>query len=137
MKKILIPGLIAGIAMLVAGMAASILYGMLVPTLMAEYSNTNMFRPWSDPLMQAFFAYPLVVGLALAWVWDKAKGLITGSLVQRALKLTIAYLIVATIPGMFVTYTSFQVSLAMIVGWTISGFVYAFTAGLVLGKMNG
>lgn len=137
MKKVIVPGLVAGLVMLIVSMVVNMISGVLLPGLMQEYQNTAMFRPWSDPLMQAFMAYPFVLGLALAWVWDKVKGLLGSSPLKKATNLALAYLIVATIPGMFATYTSFAVSLTMVLSWTVSGFINAFVAGLVLDKLNG
>lgn len=137
MKKVLIPGIVAGITMLVIGSIYSMALSALVPSILAEYKNTAVFRPWADPLMQAFLAYPIILGLALAWVWDKVKGLLSGNIWQKALTLALTYLIVATIPGMFASYTCFQISLAMTLNWAVGGFIYVFVGGAVLAKLNG
>ncbi|MBU0502363.1 MAG: hypothetical protein ABIH69_05720 [bacterium] len=134
MKKVILPGLVAGFLMSVVGMAVSMLMGKAIPTLMAEYKNVAMFRPWEDPLMMLFFAHPFVLGLALAYVWDKIKGSLSGN---KAVSFAFGVFLVATIPGMFITYCSFQVSLAMTLSWTVTGLVNALVAGLVLSKMNG
>lgn len=135
MKKILLPGVLAGIAMLVVGMLISQLINMIFPALIAEY-KTTLFRPWSDPIMSLYFLYPFILGLALAWIWDKIKGVISGTIVQRAGYLTLGYFLVSTIPGMLISYSSFPLSLTMIISWTISGVAQAFCAGLILAKMN-
>ena len=136
MKKVLIFGLIAGLAMSIVGMLYNALSGVAFPGLMVEYQTSGLFRPWEDPLMTAFFAYPFILGIALAWVWDKVKGLISGGLWTRALNFGLAYFIVATIPGMFISYTSFPVSLLMILSWSLSGLLNGIIAGAVLAKLN-
>lgn len=134
MKKVIIPGLVAGLLMTIANMVISILMGKAMPSMMVEYQNTAIFRAWSDPLMQAFYAHPFILGLALAYVWDKVKGSLSGN---KVLGFVFGYFLVATLPGMFISYTSFQISLTMTLAWTVMGLVSAYVAALVLNKMNG
>ncbi|MBU0671961.1 MAG: hypothetical protein KJ732_02910 [Candidatus Margulisbacteria bacterium] len=135
-KKVLLPGLVAGVVLLIVGMGWSFLLNAIFPGLAAEYQNTALFRPWEDPLMSVFFAYPFVLGLALAWVWDKVKGLVSGGIVSRATSFGLGYWVVASIPGMVITYSSFPVSLLMVITWSISGLVQAIVAGLIFAKLN-
>lgn len=135
MRKVLIPGLIAGVAMLLVGMIVSWLINLVLPNLMMEY-KTTLFRPWEDPLMSLYFAHPFVLGLALAFVWDKVKGLLQGGPMKKATNFALAYFIVATIPGMLISYSSFPLSILMILSWTISSLLQAWAAGLVLAKLN-
>jgi hypothetical protein len=135
MKKIIWPGILAGIAMLVIGMAVSYLF-MILPSVAADYSNSSIMRSWSDPLMSLFFLYPFVLGIALAWVWNRTKNLFKGNTWKRGLKFGFAYLIIATIPGMLISYSSFPLSLWTIISWIVSGFVNAVVAGLIFAKMN-
>jgi hypothetical protein len=137
MKKVLIPGLIAGLAMLIIGTIVSQLINLAVPSLMSEYQNLGLFRPWEDPLMSLFFLHPFVLGLALAWVWDKTKSLLVGGPMKRATHFALAYLLVAIIPGMLISYSSFPLSLLMVFSWTIGAYLQAFVAGLVFAKVNG
>ncbi len=137
MKKILIPGLLAGLIMLIVGMVLSQLINMILPGLMAEYQTAGLFRPWSDPLMSVYFAHPFIVGLVLAWVLGKVKGLLGGSLWQKAGGLTLGIFLVSTLPGMVISYSSFPLSLAMILSWTVSSVAQVYCGSLLLIKMNG
>ena len=137
MKKVIIPGLVAGVVIFIVGMLVSQVFNLIDPSLMAEYKNTNLFRPWEDPLMSIYYAYPFILGLALAWIWDKVKGLTSGSIHSKAVSLALGYFVVATIPGMVITYASFPLSLLMVISWTVGGLVQAYCAGLILAKMNG
>ena len=136
MKKVLLPGLIAGVLMAIAGMIIGQVGNVIWPSLMAEYSNTEMFRAWDDPLMMLFFLYPLILGVSLAWVWDKAKGLFKGNTWDRVWRFAGIYVLVITIPGMLITFSSFQVSLGMTATWTLNGIANAFIAGFIFSKMN-
>ena len=136
MKKVILPGILAGILMAIIGMAIGYLFNIPFPSLMLEYENINVFRAFDDPLMSLFFLYPLVLGIVLAWVWDKSKSLFKCKYFKRALAFGAVYFLVATIPGMLITYSSFQVSLLIVGTWTLNGLLNGIIAGLVFGKLN-
>ena len=69
MKKIILGGLLTGLAMLIAGMIAGQLVNLLMPSLQTQYANPCLFRPWADWHMNLYFLHPFAVGLALAWIW--------------------------------------------------------------------
>lgn len=122
-------GLIAGFINLVLSFGLNALMNALVPQIMAQYQNTAIFRPWQDPLMMIYLAYPFILGVAAAYLWQKLNR-------PKPIELVKTYLIIATIPGMFITYTCFQVSLLMIASWTVSGLVQVYVAGLVFEKIK-
>ena len=122
-------GLLAGLANLVLGFVINWLAGAVLPTVASQYQNTAMFRPWSDPLMTVYFAYPFILGLVLAYLWDKVGK-------PKPLEFAKFYFIIATIPGMFITYTSFQISLLMVLLWAATGFIQAWVAGWVFTKVK-
>jgi hypothetical protein len=135
MKRIVLPGLLAGVIMLVIGLIISNLF-MLIPIVNADYYS-GVMRSWSDPIMTLFFLYPFVLGVVLAFAWDKVKNIIRGKgSFIKGLKFGLGYLIIATIPGMLISYSSFNLSLLTIVSWTISGFVNAAVAGMIFAKIN-
>jgi hypothetical protein len=136
MKRVIISGLLAGIAMLAVGLAAG--YGMMAvfPSLTAEYANTALFRPWDDPLMSLYFLHPFVLGLILAWVWSVVKGVIGGATpTARGVRFGLAYWVVV-IPGMFISYASFPLSLLMVISWTVGVLLQALAAGLIVAWVN-
>lgn len=122
-------GLVAGIAILVVGFGFNWLVGVLVPSVQAEYENPAIFRSWQDPLMMAYFAYPFILGVVAAYLWDKLKA-------KDALEFAKTYFIIATIPGMFITLSSFQVSYLMVASWTVVGFLEVLVAGWVFTKVK-
>ncbi len=136
MKKIIMSGLLAGIAMLIIGLAAG--YGMMAvfPRLTAEYANTALFRPWDDPLMSLYFLHPFVLGFILAWVWSVVKGVIGGATpTARGVRFGLAYCVVV-IPGLLISYASFPLSLLMVVSWAVGVLLQALAAGLVFAWVN-
>ena len=135
-KKVLVAGIIAGFANLVVGMVLNQIYNFLAPSLSQEYLNSALFRPWNDPLMSLYFAYPFVLGIVLAWFWNMTKALVKGnSEFEKAYKFGFVYWLIAGLPGMFITYSSFPVTFTMILAWSVSGLVEAVVAGFVFVKM--
>jgi len=137
MKKILVPGLIAGAVMSLVAAIIGFLAGLLFPQLASEYANGTIFRPWSDPLMSLYFVYPFLLSIILSFVWSKTKTIIKGKSFQdRGVKFALWYFLVGTVSGIFITYSSFQVSLLIVATWTINGLFEAIVVGLIFAKMN-
>lgn len=137
MKKIFLPGLVAGIAVLAVGMLLNQIENYLFPSLTVEYVNPALFRPWSDPLMSLYFLHPFLLGFILAWVWNKVKTLfVSGSVWRKGFRFGLSVWVVSSVPGMFISYSSFQVSLAMTISWLVSGLVSTIVAGWIFAKMN-
>jgi len=135
MKKIILPGIIAGFLMLIAGILFNFLTNLAFPSIAKEYTS-GLMRPWSDPLMMIFFLYPFILSFVLAWAWDKSKKLFKGSACRRGAMFALSIFLISSIPGMFVTYTSFNVSFGMVLSWTVSGLIYLLIAGCVFARMN-
>lgn len=136
MKKIVIPGLLAAVLMTIVGMGIGMIFNAAVPSLGEEYMNPAIFRAWDEPLMQLFFVYPFILGFALAWVWDKVKGLIKGNMWKRGLVFGLVFFLIGSIPGMFISYSTFQVSFLMVLSWTLNGLTNGVISGWVFAKLN-
>lgn len=135
MRKIILPGIIVGVVNLILGMAVSYLF-MVFPSVVNDFANPYLMRPWSDPLMPLFFLYPFVLGIALAWAWDKTKSVLRGTWINRGIMFGLTIFLISTIPGMLISYSSFPLSIITIISWTVSGFVCAVVAGLIFAKIN-
>lgn len=137
MKKIILPGLIAGIIMLVVGIGLGFLINLIFPVLKEQYNNTNLFRPWNDPLMSIYFLYPFILGLVLAWLWNKIKSVFKEeNLIKKGIFFGLTYWIISSIPGMIITYSSFLITLIMVLSWTFSSLVQVLVAGIIVALMN-
>jgi len=135
MKKIIVPGLASGLVMLIISVIISFLLNKIFPSVVLEYTNQSLYRAWSDPLMQIFMLSPFLIGLFMAWVWNKTKSLFPAKRCQAGLWLGLIYWL-STIPGMFISYTTFQISLLMVVTWFITVLVQALAGGWLIAKMN-
>lgn len=136
-RKIIMPGLVAGIAMLVTGVSLSWIYNRIFPQLANEYSDEYLFRPWSDPVMLWFFVHPIAVALLLAWIWDKVKDLFPSVLSsgEKAIRFALIYSIFSAC-GMLITYSTFPVSLLMVGSWLLSVFIEGIIGTWLLAKLN-
>jgi hypothetical protein len=106
----------------------------LFPALAKEYQS-SLFRPWSDPLMMAYFLHPFILGVALAYFWSLFGKEIKGKVIsEKAFSFAKLYFIIATIPGMFISLTSFKVSFLMVASWTLAGFIQVFLAGYIIAR---
>jgi uncharacterized Tic20 family protein len=136
MKKIFVPGLVAGIAGLAANWAIGFLFMFIFPSMNSEYANEQIFRPWTDPLMNLYYIYFFLLAFGLAWAWEKSKSLFTKNYVADALNFTLVYWLISIIPGMLMTISSFKVSVIMVSSWTIGALAQLFVISLILMKMN-
>lgn len=131
-SKIIKSGILAGIAMLGTAIFFGALSNAFFPLLESEYANTNIFRPWSDPRMNMYFISPFLLGIILSFAWHKTHNVFHAeSVTKKGIKFGIAYFLIATIPGMLMSYASFQLSLTIVLAWTISGLLEGITAGIV------
>lgn len=128
-KKIITSGLLAGVIMLFISLLLSRIMGIIFPSILAEYNNSQLFRPWSDPLMSLMFAEPFVVGIILALIFHKTKTLFKSPFVFG-----FGYWL-TTIPGMIMSYSSFQVSLLLTIIWSLTIFLQALAASYIYKKM--
>ena len=77
-----------------------------------------------------------VLGIILAWAWNKSKSLFKGSSFKKGINFGLAIWIIATIPGMLVSYSCFVLSGLTIISWVVDGLVNSVVAGLLLARMN-
>lgn len=137
MKKNFVPGLVAGLVMLVAAMVVGWLTTLALPSIAQEYENANLFRTASDPIAYVYFLYPFFLGIALAWVWDRTKGVVgEGSLWVRGSRFARAFWVVSALPGILMSYSSFPISLTVALSWLLSSLVQLLCGGFVYAKMN-
>lgn len=129
------PGIVAGLVMLVVMLMVNFGFPMIFPQITLEYS-TQMYKSWNDPLMLLFFLHPFILGLILSWVWNLTSIIMKGDELTKVINFALAFFIVTQIPGMFITFTSMNVSLLMISSWMLSNLAQVFAGSFVISKMN-
>lgn len=136
MKKVILAGAIAGIAMLFVGAIVSFGLNYLFPFIKAEYADPSLFRPWSDPKMQLFVFSPFMTGLILSWFYSRYGQIAqTRSTVLKGLYLGLSYWLI-TIPGIFMEYTTFPVSFVISASWSLSVLLQGLCAGLIIAGIS-
>jgi len=128
--KTLKAGIAAGVAMLIV----SFLVNMIVMAV-APYDVLSLggMRSAMDPLMMAFFLYPVVLGLVFAHAYNyvgkslksKDKGIEYGMLMW----------LVYTIPSAFIVFTSMNYPLVFTIQQVAGGWVMMLFGGKVIAKM--
>jgi hypothetical protein len=112
------------------------MFSELFPALTGEFHNAALFRAPDDWRMGLYFAHPVLVGLLLAWAWNKG-----GILFRRKNRfdtvMVFAFLawVLISIPGMLISYATFPVSGEMILSWSLSGLAQFIIAGIVYVNM--
>lgn len=135
MKKIILSGLTSSVAMLAISFIFSYALGFLFPSVMEEYKNSGIFSPWSDPLMSLMFFSPFIAGFVLAIIWNKIKPVFKNSPVKNGLIFGLFYCLL-TISGMIMSYSSFKVSLLMVITWSITNFIQILLGCIIISGMN-
>lgn len=136
MKKIFTTGLIAGFSMLIVSILMSFIFNQMFPALSQEYSNTNIMRPFGDPIMSLFYLQPFFLAIILSFVWSKTKSCVTGNnFVTKGLVFAAFYILI-TLPGMLITWATFKISFLMVATWTVSVALQAMALGIINAKIN-
>ena len=132
LKKVLI----LGVVNLFLGLGLNMVLNVVFPQLSSEYQGSGLFRPWSDPLMSLYFAYPFIAGAVFIYLWGILGKSLKGDAWRRGFNFAKVYFLLATVPGMFITYTSMKVSILMIATWMVIGFLEAYIGGWLLANWD-
>ena len=134
MKKVIFPGLVAGVVLLILSILGLYLNILIFPDLAMQYFQPA-FNEQSSRIM-LYFIHPFIIAMALSWFWSKIKGILKGSFLTRGIEFGIIYALVATFPAMWLVFSSITVSLQMVATWFVLGLIQAIIAGLVCEMMN-
>lgn len=134
MKKILIPALVSGMALLLLSYAVLFFVIRVAPSLAEQYYNP-IFWPGADRAF-LFYLHPFILSTALSWFWNRFRGQFSSAGVNRGLEMALVYALTATLPSMWITFSAINVSLLMVLSWFGYGFVQAAVAGLIFSRMN-
>jgi hypothetical protein len=134
MKKIILSGLIAGVALFVLGYGSLYLSILYFPSFFTSYSNPLFNSDGSRDVL--FYMHAFVLSMALSWFWERFKGMFAGGFLIRGLEFGFVYAIVSLIPVMWITFSALDVSVTMVVSWFMYGFIQTIVAGIIFAKMN-
>jgi hypothetical protein len=134
MKKIIIPGLVAGFVLLVLSVAGLYATIWLFPNIAVQY-----FDPAFDMQSSRVFIYylhPFVIAMALSFFWGRFKTVLTGSFLTRGIEFGLIYAMVAVFPMMWLIFGAMSVSIEILATWFILAVLQGLIAGLIFEKLN-
>lgn len=135
MKKFLIKGFVAGAVLLLLSYVALYLVVALFPG-MAEQYYSPVFNLEGGEKAILYFAHPFVLSFALAWFWRRFKGLFHGPFWWRGIEMGLVYGLIATLPAMWITFSSLAVSLGLVISWLLYGVFQAIVVGIIFAKVS-
>jgi len=124
--------LLAGAAVLAASLVIN--YTILpayMPGLNAEYANTALFKPASDPAMYYLFLSPFVMVATYGLVYYFFREAMQYA-DNKDLKFGFVMWIAGSIPGLLMTLATMNVSPVMIGAWMLSGFIMSMIGAIVM-----
>lgn len=134
MKKVLTSGLIAGIILFIVSYGGLFLTIRFIPILFVAYNNPLFKSDGSRDIL--FYSHAFIISFALSWFWERFKGLFSGPFILRGLEFGVVYSVVALLPVMWITFSSLDITLIMVVSWFVYGLFQSVVAGIVFAKIN-
>jgi hypothetical protein len=134
MKKVLRAGLIAGVILFIVSYGGLFLTIKFFPQFFLAYNNPLFNSDGSRDVL--FYLHAFIISFALSWFWDRFKGLFSGSFFLRGLEFGSVYGVVALLPVMWITFSSLDITLVMVISWFLYGLFQAIIAGIVFAKIN-
>jgi hypothetical protein len=134
MQKFFIKGFAAGAILLVISYAALWVLVNFFPDMAEQYYNP-IFDMEGDKTY-LYFLHPFVLSFALAWFWRRFKSLFTGPFWWRGMEMGLVYGLIASLPSMWITFSSLSVSFGLVMTWLLYGIFQAVVVGIVYAKMS-
>jgi hypothetical protein len=134
MKNFLIKGFVAGAALLVLSYVALYLVVSLFPGMAEQYYDPIFSFEGEKQIL--YFVHPFVLSFALAWFWRRFKSLFHGPFWWRGIEMGLVYGLIATLPSMWITFSSLAVSFNLVFTWLLYGVFQATVVGIIFAKMS-
>jgi hypothetical protein len=133
-KKILVTGTVSGVVLLALSIIGLYLTSWLFPAIAIQYFDPA-FDAQSNKI-PIYYLHPFVISLALAWFWSRFKGILTSSYFKRGIEFGLSYVLIATLPMLWLIYSAMNVSLPMVATWAVLALAQGVISGLIFEKMN-
>lgn len=134
MRKVLINGIITGVILLVVSIALLFITVRIMPALAWEYFGPSFNTEGDRDFL--FYIHPFLIGIALAWLWNRVKSVFTGNWILKGMEMGLMYALVATLPAMWITFSAINISVEMVLTWFLYGLFQAIISGLILARLN-
>ena len=134
-KKILIGGVAGGVLLLVALMVFDFIGNFIAPY---NIFTIGGMRQMNDPLMYLFYAYPFVLSFLSAIVFDQVKAALKPACCGCAgLTFGLILILLVTVPGMFVIYSSMVYPTGFYIGNILFGLIGFPALGMLYARIWG
>ncbi len=134
MNKLLVKGFVAGAVLLVFSYLSLYLLVALFPGLAEQYYDPIFNLEGNNTVL--YFAHPFILSFALAWFWRRFKGLFHGPFWWRGIEVGLVYALIATLPSMWIIFSSLAISLTMVLSWFFYGLFQAIVVGIIFAKIS-
>ena len=134
MQKFLLKGLLAGAVLLGFSYAALYLLVSFFPDLAEQYYDSTFSMEGDKAVL--YFIHPFILSFALAWFWRRFKSLFHGPFWWRGMEMGLVYGLIATLPAMWITYSSMAVSIGLAVSWLLYGVIQAMVVGVIFARVS-
>lgn len=134
MKRFLIKGFLAGAALLALSYVALNLIVAFFPQLAEQYYDPIFSFEGEKAVL--YFIHPFILSFALAWFWLRFKSLFHGSFWWRGTEMGLVYGLIATLPSMWITFSSLAVSFGLVFTWLLYGVFQAIVVGIIFAKIS-
>jgi hypothetical protein len=134
MKKVFTSGLIAGIILFIVSYGGLFLTIRFAPALFVMYNNPLFNSDGSRDVL--FYMHAFIISFALSWFWERFKRLFHGNFLVRGLEFGSVYAVVALLPVMWITFSSLDITVVMVISWFLYGLFQAIIAGIIFAKIN-
>ncbi len=134
MKKIIVSGLIVGCILFIVSYGGLFLAIRFIPSLFIEYNNPLFKSDGSRDVL--FYLHAFIISFALSWFWDRFKGMFKGPFLIRGLEFGLVYSLIALLPVMWISFSSLDITVMMVVSWFVYGLLQAIVAGTIFAKIN-
>lgn len=134
MKKVFLSGLVAGLLLFIISYGGLFLTIKWFPEFFVDYNNPLFNSDGSRDVL--FYAHAFVISFALAFFWERCKGLFKGNFIVRGVEFGLIYAVVALVPVMWITFSSLDITIKMVLSWFFYGLFQSLVAGMVFAKIN-
>jgi hypothetical protein len=134
MKKVLKAGLIVGVILFIVSYGGLFLSIKFFPQFFVSYNNPLFNSDGSRDIL--FYLHAFIISFALSIFWQGFKRLFHGSYLLRGLEFGSIYGAVALLPVMWITFSSLDITIVMVLSWFFYGLFQAIIAGILFAKLN-
>lgn len=129
-KEILKNTLISGLAIFICSYGCLFLAIKIFPEHFVDYINP-IFNSEGERDVY-FYLHPFVLALSLSVFWNRFSKTFGGNKLKIGIEFGLVYAFVALVPILWITYSSMDVALEMVITWLIYGFFQSSIAGIFL-----